>query len=446
MSDTHIPDTQGAGSSVHLDPFAFWPASASRIAGLGGETVDPDPAYVFHTVYTALPTGSVRCTARFTDLAADCGSMIVRINALPLTANSRAQTVKTWTVQLRDVADAGGEISAAFDADPDTSYAVLGHIYTETDATAHGLTIVLEASSAEKPYETKLAASRKSIFGRKMFRRANRMITEGKATLFDPVSQACTAAQFDEPVYAEWLDRMKAPLHRHRKQWEFVYILQALRRYGMLKSGARGLGFGVGLEPLPAVMATYGCSVLATDLASDDARARDWTATNQHLDSRESLRHPEICPDEVFDRLVTTREIDMNMIGSDLVDFDFTWSACSLEHLGSIAAGADFIRNSIGCLKHGGLAVHTTEFNLTSNTDTVDNDGTVLFRKQDIEKIALDLVSRGHFVAQIKYDFGDTPLDTHVDVPPYSDSNHLKLAIGRYVTTSIGIIVRRGDR
>lgn len=93
-----------------------------------------------------------------------------------------------------------------------------------------------------------------------------------------------------------------------------------------------------------------------------------------------------------------------------------------------------------------GLAVHTTELNLTSNAVTIDDAETVLFRRQDIEQIAVDLVSRGHFVAQIKYDFGTTPLDQHVDVPPYSTNDHLKLAMGGYVTTSFGLIIRRGDR
>jgi hypothetical protein len=37
-------------------------------------------------------------------------------------------------------------------------------------------------------------------------------------------------------------------------------------------------------------------------------------------------------------------------------------------------------------------------------------------------------------------------VDQHVDVPPYADSEHLKLAIQQYVTTSFGIIVRRGER
>ena len=41
---------------------------------------------------------------------------------------------------------------------------------------------------------------------------------------------------------------------KHRKQWEFCYILQALCRAGVMRVSARGLGFGVGREPLVAVL------------------------------------------------------------------------------------------------------------------------------------------------------------------------------------------------
>lgn len=439
-------DPAGAASVQTLDAFGFWPNSGSRIHGLGGTAIDPDPAYAFHTQYHDLGNGLVTITLRFDRLEASLGAMIVRINGLPPGPQVRAETIRTWTVQLRDIADGEGVHTLTFETTAGTRYAVLGHIYGEADARAAGLSIVAETAPIDESYADKLAKARKSVFGRRMFRRASRLVSDGKATLADPVSQGCTNDQFDEPAYARWLGEMRVPMHRHRKQWEFVYILQSLHRYGMLRPGARGLGFGVGIEPLPAVMAAHGCSVVATDLSADDERARDWSATAQHAATIEQLRNPRICADDVFDRQVTYRAVDMNAIDDDLINFDFTWSSCSLEHLGSIEAGLEFIRNSIACLTFGGLAVHTTEFNLSSNSDTIDNDSTVLFRRQDLERLAVDLVSRGHYVAQFKYDFGDTMVDQHVDVPPYADAEHLKLAIQQYVTTSFGIIVRRGER
>lgn len=428
-----------------LDAFGFWPASASRIDGLGGEVIDPDPNYAFHSNYAEVGSGIVRCTLRFDRLECSIGSITLRVNGLPPGPGARAESIRTWTASLRDMAEGEGVVEVSFQASAGSRYAVLGHIYDESDARARALEIVLEVE-LQSENDAQRAATRKSIFGRRVFRRANRMFRGEAPTLTDPVSQGCTAAQFDEPAYTRWTGEIREARKRHRKQWEFVYILQTLWRYGMLRPGARGLGFGIGVEPLPAVLASHGCTIVASDLAADDARAQAWSKTNQHADTLEALRFPMICSDDVFDRQVTYRPVDMNDIPPDLSGFDFTWSSCSLEHLGSIEHGLAFIRNSVNCLTFGGLAVHTTEFNVSSNEDTIDNEGTVLFRKRDLERLAVDLVSRGHYVAQFNYDLGSTPVDTHIDVPPYSENDHLKLMLGGYVTTSFGIIVRRGDR
>lgn len=440
-----MTDTASQTRTTTLNAFGYWPASASRVVGLGGKVIDPDPNYAFHSNYAEVGTGVVSCALRFTRLEASIGLITLRVNGLPPGPGARAETIRSWTASLRDLAEGEGVAEVSFQASAGTRYAVLGYIYDETDARAHELEVTL-VTDLETASKEQRAATRKSIFGRRVFRRATRMFLSEPPTLADPVSQACTAAQFDESAYSRWAAELKVKPARHRKQWEFVYILQSLWRYGMLRPGARGLGFGIGIERLPAVMASHGCSVIATDLPVDDPRVGGWSGTNEHASSIESLRFPKICADEVFDRQVSFRPVDMNTIPPDLAGFDFTWSSRALEHLGSIDRGLDFIRNSVSCLTFGGLAVHTTEFNVSSNDDTIDNEETVLFRKQDLEKIAVDLVSRGHYVAQFKYDLGNTPLDRHIDVPPYSADGHLKLMIEDYVTTSFGIIVRRGDR
>jgi hypothetical protein len=232
----------------------------------------------------------------------------------------------------------------------------------------------------------------------------------------------------------------------HRKLWEFVYILQVLRRFGALREGMRGLGFGVGQERLPAVMAAAGCTVLATDLPADDARATAWTGSTQHSAGLDGLRFPDVCPDEVLERRVCYRPVDMGRIPRDLRDFDFAWSSCAFEHLGSIAAGLRFVERSLACVKPGGIVVHTTELNLTSDTETVARGDTVLFRRRDMEALARRLRRQGHWVAPIKYDAGEARLDDYVDVPPYVGDAQLKIALSGFVTTSFGLVVRRGPR
>jgi cyclopropane fatty-acyl-phospholipid synthase-like methyltransferase len=248
----------------------------------------------------------------------------------------------------------------------------------------------------------------------------------------------------DEQAYAYWCAAIGEVPRYHRKQWEFCYILQALARSGKLAPEMRGLGFGVGGEPLAALMAQRGVAVLATDLDQTAAQALGWVDTDQHAASKAALNARALCAPEAFDRLVDFRVVDMNAIPGDLAgQFDFCWSACALEHLGSIAQGLAFIENSIKCLVPGGVAVHTTEFNCSSDDDTLDHTSTVLFRQRDFLHLANRLRARGHHI-ELTFELGDQPLDQHVDVAPYSADRHLKLRIERWVTTSFGLIVHKG--
>jgi hypothetical protein len=258
-------------------------------------------------------------------------------------------------------------------------------------------------------------------------------------------SGLCTKSQLESPAFRFWLDRIEVLYGMHRKLWEFAYVIQALYERGCLVPGRRGLGFAVGEEPLPALFASMGCEITATDLNPDDERARPWAETAQLASAKENLNRPSICSAPMFEKHVLYRHVDMNRIPRDLVDFDFTWSSCSFEHCGSIALGLSFVENQMACLRPGGIAVHTTEFNLSSNTETLTDGMTVIFRKQDIEGLVQRLREQGHHVEPISYILGKSKEDEVVDVFPYTTDPHLKLLIAeKYVSTSIGLIIRRG--
>jgi hypothetical protein len=228
----------------------------------------------------------------------------------------------------------------------------------------------------------------------------------------------------------------------HRKVWEFAYVFHHLNRLGALKPGARGLGFGVGSERLPAIFASMGVDVTATDAPHD---VGGWRETGQYSASLEDLFHPDIISRETFDRLVHYQGADMNNIPDELTGYDFCWSSCALEHLGSLQNGMDFIVNSVEkTLRVGGVAVHTTELNLSSNEETLETEGCVLYRKQDLERLCQRLEERGHWVQPLRLEPGDLPPDYLVDLPPYSSNPHLKLMLASYVTTSVGIVAKRG--
>ena len=262
-------------------------------------------------------------------------------------------------------------------------------------------------------------------------------------SLASPTSQLCTESQFREPIYAGWCGELKEVPTLHRKQWEFVFILQVLKQHGMLSQGRRGLGFGCGKEPLAAVMAQLGCNIIATDLSAASAAGHGWIETDQHATALEDLNVRGICDADRFRERVQFRAENMNEISANLEGFDFVWSSCAFEHLGSIEHGVRFVENAMRCLAPGGIAVHTTEFNLTSNYRTIESPDLVIFRKHDIEHLVRRLELAGHRVFPLNLNPGSGELDRHVDLPPYKQEPHLRLMLGDYVTTSLGLIAQR---
>lgn len=265
------------------------------------------------------------------------------------------------------------------------------------------------------------------------------------------VSQVCRFATLDSPTFRGWLGRLQIPWQIHRKPWELAYICQALAERGLLVPGTRGLGFAVGAEKLPAFLASIGCRVTATDLSSDDERNHDWAKTGQWVGTRDALNADGLCPEAEFRERVEFRPVDMNQVPDDLRGYDFTWSTCSFEHCGNLELGLRFLERQMDCLKPGGVAVHTTEFNLSSNDDTLAEGSCVIYRLRDIEEVCQRLRSRGHHVEPIDIDPGSTELDTFVDPPPYYTSaqepggrvKHLRLCLAGHASTSIGLIVRK---
>jgi len=441
-----------------VDPFGLWPGRASRIDGLGG----PEPAsgsrsraaYAFHTDHLLARAGRARFTGRFDGLsvAAD-GMLTLRVRAMPL-SRTRAFTVAERRVPLGQLAAAGGGWEIDFPARETQVYAVSGRVSADARAAAAGLEVAIHGWSDGDWHRRRMAAAAPGLCGpmptgwlaalaaRRAARRG--LLLDGPATLAEPVSQMCTAAQLAEPVALDWIRRIGWHSVRHRKQWETLYILQVLARFGLIGPGSHGLGFGCGREFLPSFLAAEGCRVTATDQPEPAAAAAGWIDTGQHSHTLQGLHWPALCSADLFRERVRFRTADMNAIPPELRGFDFCWSACALEHLGSIHAGLRFIERSLHCLCPGGVAVHTTEFNLLSNSRTLRRGGTVLFRRRDLEGLAVRLADRGHRVMPLRFHPGDQPLDAHVDVPPFADDPHLRLALRHYATTSFGFVVQRG--
>lgn len=265
-------------------------------------------------------------------------------------------------------------------------------------------------------------------------------------------SRTCRQTDIEGAWVRHWCRALGTTPFYHRKLWEDCFILQVLWEHGKLQPGQRALGFAVGEEPLPAILASRGVEVLATDIAAEDARAQDWIATGQHGTGTDRLYRPHLSDRAEFDRLVGFRSVDMAALPEDLQDGsrDIVWSACSMEHLGSHERGLAFVEAAMRCLKPGGIAVHTTELNLDAAGETLSQGSTVLFQLRHLEALAARLGALGHRMLVLDHAHHPGIMDQFVDVPPFEEGRvplghlsppHLRLSIAGYPATSVGIVV-----
>lgn len=257
-------------------------------------------------------------------------------------------------------------------------------------------------------------------------------------------SNVCRQRQLESAEFEGWCSQIKERVGQmHRKIWEWCFIAQALSERGMLTEGRRGLGFAVGQEPLIALFAKMGCTIVATDLDLDSAQRIGWVDSNQHSADISRLNTRDICDKDVFQQRVDFRTVDMNRVPSELAGFDFVWSSCAIEHVGSLDKAIAFMERMVDCLKPGGVAVHTTEYNLSSETETLVDGNSVIFRKSDLRELVEKLTKKGCRVEPLDFEVGQDPADLVVDEPPYTHDPHLRLMIGPYLSTSFGIIVTK---
>jgi hypothetical protein len=256
------------------------------------------------------------------------------------------------------------------------------------------------------------------------------------------------APELDSESQAVWgvvWKGMNSDKTMHRKLWEWCAIAQALEERDMLVMGRKGIGFAVGQEPLASLFATRGVELVASDYYEETPHS-DWATTGQLGDSLAKINWPGIIPFDLFCLKTSFKNINMRDLSPVPLDaYDFSWSSCSFEHLGSLEAGLEFLVNSLKCLKRGGIAVHTTEFNISSNDGTIDAGDNVIYRKKDIESLDLRLRQLGCAIEALDFNAGSNEGDLAFDYPPYytHGRQHIKLKIADYISTSLILIIRK---
>lgn len=392
VAEADIAMTGAEPQGLALDPFAYVSDVASRIPGLGGNAPGHDPAYTFHTAYVEAAPGPCRFTVRFDGLRARRGVLQLRVHMIPVEEGAHARAANMDRIQLNRLAAMGGEISIGFEGFPGFRFAALGLIAGDTDVEADGIRVVLDRPADPHARADHVGDGRTSSFGRDAARPATQLISTEPPTLASPVCQLATAAQLAEPAFRAWEQRLDLRPAGTLSAWRDAYILQALRRYGMLAPGARGIGFDLDGMALASAIAEDEAEILVTTSLLADAGAADAGAAGEG--PPESGR---LAPH------VTARAIDHRAIPADLVDFDFAISDGCSARLGSVQAMPRFVEAVMNCLRPGGLAVHMFPFDLAASGGRTVGDE-MLFAREHIDRLALVLISRKHEVAQIKID------------------------------------------
>lgn len=263
-------------------------------------------------------------------------------------------------------------------------------------------------------------------------------------------SQNIISSDFESKWYKSWAKKLQQTesgkgnfMLRSNKFWQNAIMAQIIYDENILRTGMHCIGFGVGKERLPALFASYGVAVSATDQDFTKQRAQEWN-NDQLAHGAFSLNEDGICDPKIFKANVSFSALDMTKIPKKYNDtYDFLWSNCALGHLGSINKSLNFIEQSLACLKPGGLAVHTTELNIISDTETAMSGNTVIFRISDIYKLCDDLVSKGYICSPFRLDPSQRPADQHISLNPQWGTDHTKILVEGHLATQIVLVIKR---
>lgn len=363
-------DITAPSSELVLDPFAYVPEMASRIAGLGGNDRPPEGDYAFHTPYVHVAEGIAHFRVHFGGLTATVGTLNLRVH-MQTTGDPHARLATAERVPFNRLVAMNGFYELRFEAFHGATYALYGGIVGDTDAAATGgLVVVLDRPADPNEIRTVAAEARNTAYGGGALATPH-LVSTAKPSLAAPVTQLATQAQLREAETRRWFrsdDRRRdvAPLDR----WRSAYVLQAIEAYGFLQPGARGAGLDCRQEDVFAALAAQGCSVDAVVPPDHEVGGIEGA----------SVRSASLVP-----------------LASEIVNYDFLWTDALCSRLGTADAAARFIEQSMLALRPGGLAVHVVEY------DPTDQEYGV-FRRGDVERVCLILISRGHDVAEFRVD------------------------------------------
>jgi FkbM family methyltransferase len=226
--------------------------------------------------------------------------------------------------------------------------------------------------------------------------------SDGLISRDDWSSETVSEERFKQDNFFKWMNLLKEPPKLHSKQFQQYAIMEAAN--SIEPTGGRrrlAIGFGVGKEPIPAALVKIGYSVTATDFL-DGEISDQWQRTGQLVASPDELNERKIISPKDFSEYLQFRNMDMNQIPTDLQGkFDFVWSSCALGHIGGYEQGLDFIRNSLLLLKPGGIALHSTELDVSKLKGRYESSTLNFYKLEDLNAIIQKASMNGFSVSSI---------------------------------------------
>ncbi|MES2498446.1 MAG: hypothetical protein V4618_20205 [Pseudomonadota bacterium] len=369
-----------------LDPFGFMIGHGSAIRPLGGEQRSPDPRYVLHTPYVEFRPGRVLFTIHFDQLKASIGELRVNINAFIPGSGRDAILVTSARIQLADSAAVARGMAISFMSVAGATYAAFGYCSEATDARAAGISI--RAEQIETNDEAGQQPLLPTHFGGTALETPARLVSEAAPSFADPASQPMTQSQLGEEAFGLWASRLSPRPTTPEGQWRLAFLAQVLDRYGMLRSGARGIGWGDESVAIAPILSAAQCeAVLAVPPIGPDNSSIAWNAL-----ACTALDAPA-GPDGSRPGMIVSL-VDQP---ADQRGFDFLWSIGMAEQGYAAGGTANLLGELMTVLRPGGYAVHLFDLATTAGGPGLP--------RSEIERLSVTLLSRGFSVAQLH--FGD---------------------------------------
>jgi SAM-dependent methyltransferase len=201
------------------------------------------------------------------------------------------------------------------------------------------------------------------------------------------------------------LQKSNTPIIIHRKDWEFVMGIIAMKRFNKLNMNSLAVGIGSGIEPIPFYLANKVKHVYATDLYGD--------LENWNIESPSTfLNNPKkYAPFPYKEDALTVLRMDGTRLEFPSETFDIAFSFSSIEHFGgeNHAGALKSLKEIERVLKKDGIAVIATEYIIN------DKDHPEFFNRETIYSDLIDKLDSLKLVEPLDLRITTKTLDTVMD-------------------------------